>query len=74
MKDEKETVVSITNKEKSGKETTVRIEEISNGFLIVKETYNPNAKKDNERWITTKTYSKEKPKYLGEVDYEDFKL
>lgn len=52
-------VKSITNVDKKGKEATVRVRKISNGYILTKEIYDPGAK-DN-CWKTEETFHKVNP-------------
>lgn len=56
------TDVTIRSTDKKGKESTVRIEKISNGYILIEEIYNPgNGKNISSSWKTTKTYYEKNP-------------
>lgn len=76
-KEEKDSPVlkSVSYTDKSGKEISIRVRQIENGYVIKEETYNPKAKKDEKHYTEREYYSQEKPKYVGEaLDIDNFKL
>jgi hypothetical protein len=60
---------SINKKTSDGKEMSVRIEEISNGFIIIQSINFYDKKEKRHKWLNKKTYSKENP--LANTTIED---
>ena len=55
------TLRSASKTDDSGKEITIRVRKITNGYILSKEVYDPKAKDDKNRWKSTEEFHDKNP-------------